>query len=247
MISSFARPSPTTCGSREEPPTSGIRPTPRLRQADDRVGRHHAQVAGQRELQRAADAGAVDLRRPSAWSSPRRGSTRRGTRGGTGAGARAARPAPASAARSMPEENIGPAPRRTTQRTAGSSAAARSASPTREHELVVERVALLGAVEDDVADRAAVLGDHEGHGIGATSLRRSRSVRAMPDVDAVGPRDDAADSASARCARPPHRGPLIAAGAVRAHARDRARGAAARRQAAAPASHLLILGARRGA
>ena len=34
-----------------------------------------------------------------------------------------------SAPRSMPEENIGPAPRSTTQRTAGSSAAARSASP----------------------------------------------------------------------------------------------------------------------
>ena len=30
-----------------------------------------------------------------------------------------------------------------------------------EHELAVERVALLGAVEDDVADRAAVLGQDE--------------------------------------------------------------------------------------
>jgi hypothetical protein len=36
----------------------------------------------------------------------------------------------ASEPRSMPEENIGPAPRSSTQRTSGSAAAARSASPT---------------------------------------------------------------------------------------------------------------------
>ena len=34
-----------------------------------------------------------------------------------------------------------------------------------EHEVLVERVALLGTVEDDVADRLAILGDDEvGHG-----------------------------------------------------------------------------------
>ena len=64
----------------------------------------------------------------------------------------------------MPEENIGPSPRRTTQCTAGSSAAARSASPMASTSSLVERVALLGAVEDDVADGAAVLGENEvGH------------------------------------------------------------------------------------
>ena len=66
----------------------------------------------------------------------------------------------------MPEENIGPSPRSTTQWTSGSSAAARSAAPSAEHEVVVERVALLGAVEDDVADRAAMLGEDQGHAAG---------------------------------------------------------------------------------
>ena len=62
----------------------------------------------------------------------------------------------------MPEENIAPSPRSTTQCTDGSSAAARSASPVAITSSLVERVALLGAVEDDVADRAAVLAVNEG-------------------------------------------------------------------------------------
>ena len=61
MIISFARPTPTTLGRREEPPTSRDQPHRRLDQADDRVGGHDTQVARERELHRGADAAAVDL------------------------------------------------------------------------------------------------------------------------------------------------------------------------------------------
>ena len=63
----------------------------------------------------------------------------------------------------MPLENIGPAPRTTTQRTSRSAAAACERLAQAEDQLVVERVALLGTVEDDVADRAAVLGQDGAH------------------------------------------------------------------------------------
>ena len=75
------------------------------------------------------------------------------------------RPARRAPAKSMPEENIGPSPRRTTHLTSsvgGGGLEAPRASA--EHQLVVERVALLGAVEDDVADGAAVLGRDDAHG-----------------------------------------------------------------------------------
>ena len=62
MISSLAMPSPTTAGSRLEPPTSGIRPELRLGQAELHVVGHHAQVAGERQLGAEPEAGAVDLR-----------------------------------------------------------------------------------------------------------------------------------------------------------------------------------------
>ena len=63
----------------------------------------------------------------------------------------------------MPEENIGPMPRRTTQCTdvVGGGGAQRLADGG--DQLAVEGVALVGAVEHDVADRAVRLGDHEGH------------------------------------------------------------------------------------
>ena len=63
----------------------------------------------------------------------------------------------------MPLENIGPAPRTTTQSTSRSAAAAAAASRDPEDQLVVERVALLGAVEDEVADGAVVFGQDEAH------------------------------------------------------------------------------------
>ena len=87
MISSFARPTPTICGSREEPPTSGHEAEPGLREPDDRVLGHHPQVAGQRELQRAAEADAVDHADGRLGHLLGRGSTRPGSRGGTTAAA----------------------------------------------------------------------------------------------------------------------------------------------------------------
>ena len=62
----------------------------------------------------------------------------------------------------MPEENIGPSPRMTTHSDVG-VVGGRAAAPRRApHQLAVDRVALLRPVEDDVADRAAVLGDDDG-------------------------------------------------------------------------------------
>ena len=58
--------------------------------------------------------------------------------------------------RSMPDENIGPAPRSTTQRTAGSSAAARSASPVASTSSPWNALRFVGAVQDDMTDRVVV-------------------------------------------------------------------------------------------
>ena len=63
----------------------------------------------------------------------------------------------------MPEENIGPAPRSTTQCDGGVGGGGAQRLADGEHELAVEGVALLGAVEHDVADRAVLFGDDEGH------------------------------------------------------------------------------------
>ena len=61
----------------------------------------------------------------------------------------------------MPEENIAPSPRSddAVDRRVVGRGAQRLADG--EHQLVVERVALLGAVEDDVADGAAIVAEHE--------------------------------------------------------------------------------------
>jgi hypothetical protein len=57
----------------------------------------------------------------------------------------------------MPEENIGPSPRSTTTRTSASAAAAFDRRAELGDQLAVEGVALFGTVEDEVADRAAIL------------------------------------------------------------------------------------------
>ena len=136
-------------------------PDPRLGQADHRVGRDRAQIAGQRDLHRPAQAGAVDLADDRLGHLLGEVPRLEARAPGTGATCRDPSASPASEPRSMPDENIAPSPRRTTQWTAGSSAAARSASPDGEHEFAVERVALLGAVEDDVAHGAAVVAENE--------------------------------------------------------------------------------------
>ena len=94
----------------------------------------------------------------------------------------------------MPLENIGPAPRTTTQRTSRSAAAACERLAQAEDQLVVERVALLGTVEDDVADGAAVLGQDGAHARIMTAFQlASRPLMLRPL---------------------PHRGDVVAAGAV---------------------------------
>ena len=187
----------------------------RLGQADDGVVGDHAQVAGERELDRPADARAVDLRRPSAWPSPPAGSTPRGSRAGTRAGAPAARRGRPSAPRSMPEENIGPAPRSTTQRTSGSSAAARSAAPTRRSSSWLKALRFSGRLRTTwrTAPRSSVSTRVMGRPGGRATARG--------DPVAFGPcrttRRWAATCVRRRsscCARRRTAGPLIAAGAV---------------------------------
>ena len=163
MISSFARPSPTTAGSRDEPPTSGIRP---IRVSGIPIT---ASAAITRRSHASASSIAPPMHAPWIWqivglviSSARFQASRhrrRNARRCSGASA-----SPARAARSMPEENIGPAPRTTTQRTAVSSAAARSASPVASTSSPLNALRFSGRFEDDVADGAVVFGQHEGHG-----------------------------------------------------------------------------------
>ena len=65
--------------------------------------------------------------------------------------------------RSIPEENIAPSPRTTTQRTDVVGRGLLQRRAQREDQLAVHRVALLGAVQDHVAHRSAVLGGDYGH------------------------------------------------------------------------------------
>jgi hypothetical protein len=127
----------------------------RLRQPDHRVRREHAEVARQRELERPADARALDRAdhglghllgeapcldaRPPERAQPLRRLRQPGERAEVHAGGEArARPAQHDAAHGRV---VGGRP----QRRAGG-----------EHQLGVERVALVGAVEHDVTNGAVV-------------------------------------------------------------------------------------------
>ncbi len=127
MISSFARPSPTTLGSRDEPPTSGISPI--------RVS-GRPMIASAAIVRRShARASSIAPPRHAPWicaivgfgiSSSRFHAARIGRRSACsppGSAASAPR-----AAKSMPDENIGPAPRTTTHVTSRSAAASANAS-----------------------------------------------------------------------------------------------------------------------
>jgi hypothetical protein len=134
----------------------GDQPDPRLGQPDDRVRREHAEVARERELQRAADARALDLadhrlghllgeipclqagaaERPQ----PLRRRRERGERGEIHA--RGEHGAVAADDDAADVRVLGGGPQR---------------GARRDHQLVVERVALLRPVEDDVTDRTAIL------------------------------------------------------------------------------------------
>ena len=162
----------------------GDQPDPRLGHADDRVrrrsraGRRRARAPSRRRCRRRGSRRSTGL----AISSARFQASRHRARG-TRAGARASSASAAERAEvHAGGEHRARAAERRRSATAGSAAAARSASPTREHQLAVERVALLGAVEDDVADRAVLLGDDEGH----CRERSSGSARAMSPRTPIG-------------------------------------------------------------
>ena len=199
MISSFAWPSArrSAAAARSRRRRGSARPASRA--CRQRVGGDHAQVAGERELHRAADAGAVDLADDSAWPSPRRGSTPRGRAlerpQHIGRSARFA-----SEPTSMPEENIGRSPRSTTQCTDGSSAAARSASTVAITSSWLNALRFSGRLRTTGGPR-----------------RGPGCLRGLVTAGAYS--RDPADGCLARerldLLRPPaHRGPLIAAGAV---------------------------------
>jgi hypothetical protein len=129
ITSSFARPRPTTAGSREEPPTSGMRP---IRVSGMPIT---ASAAMTRRSQASASSIAPPMHAP--WmaqivgfviSSARFQASRHSRRNARRFSAPAA--SSLSAARSIPEENMGPSPRSTTHWTAGSSAATRRVCPT---------------------------------------------------------------------------------------------------------------------
>ena len=146
-----------------------MRPTRRLGHADQRVGGHHAQVAGQRELHGAADAGAVDLadrrlghlleqvprfedRAAELAQAPGVGSQRGEAAEVHPAGEHRARAAHDDA------EHL----------AVGRGGPERLAQA--DDQLVVEGVALLGTVQDDVADDAVVLGQDGAHARMMTAL-----------------------------------------------------------------------------
>ena len=162
ITSSLARPSPTTWGSREEPPTSGIRP---IRVSGMPIT---ASLAITRRSQASASSIAPPMQAPwitqivglaisSATFQASRMALRKVRRL---SGFSASSP---SEARSMPggEHRAGAADHDAVGGGVGGGGAQRIADLG--DELAVEGVALVGAVEHDVADRAVLLGDDEGH------------------------------------------------------------------------------------
>ena len=129
MIISLARPSPTTLGRREQPPTSGISPT---RVSTSPIAEFDAIV---RRSQASASSIAPPMHPPCIWaivglaiSSQRFHVDRIAPRVSRSRwGLSASEP---SEPMSIPAENIAPAPRTTTHLTDESSAAARSAAPS---------------------------------------------------------------------------------------------------------------------
>ena len=157
MISSLARPSPTTCGSREEPPTSGISPT--------RVSGMptSASAAITRRSQASASSIAPPMHAPWIWqttglviSSARFHASRHARRNGRSMSGCSASAGERAEVHARGEHRALAAQHHAVDRRVVGRGAQRLADG--EHQLPVERVALLGAVEDDVADGAAVVG-----------------------------------------------------------------------------------------
>ena len=186
MISSFARPRPTTAGRREQPPTSGSRPDARLddarppRPPPSRAGRRPAPAPSRRRCRRRGSG------RSSASASPRAGSTRPQDPAPEGAQRLRVLGQVAQVVEVHPGgEHRALAAQITTTRTASSSAAASAAAPSAAHELAVQRVALLGAVEDEVADGAAILDGDEWH-VGSAALDDSDRRGRLVEIKKVG-------------------------------------------------------------
>ncbi len=164
MISSLARPRPTTAGRRVEPPTSGM--IPNLTSGRPKL----ESLEAIRRSQPSATSSAPPTQVRWIWqttgfaiSSQRLAQSRNTWRNG--------RSIPgvsedsASSTRSTPAENTLPSPRSTTQCTAGSAAGLAQRVTERQQQLLVHRVALLRAVQHDVADRPEVLGQDDAHGV----------------------------------------------------------------------------------
>ncbi len=162
MISSFARPRPTTAGRREEPPTSGMIP-------NLTSGRPSwASSEAIRRSQPSATSSAPPKQARWIWqttglgiASQRFAQSRNTLRKG-----RSTPGSPAndiSSPRSTPAEKTGPSPRSTTQCTDGVVRRRAQRIAERDEQLLVHRVALLRPVQHDVADGAAVLGDDDAH------------------------------------------------------------------------------------
>ena len=148
-------PEPDDLGQPRGAADVGDQPDPRLGHADDRVGGEHAEVARQRQLERAADAGAVDR------ADDRLGHLLREVPRVEAVAPERAQPLRRAAQRAeRPEVHPG---REERPRAAYDDHAHRGVvgggaqrGARGQHELVVERVALLRPVEDDVADGAVI-------------------------------------------------------------------------------------------
>ena len=129
MISSFARPRPTIAGSREQPPRSGSRPT--------RVSTSPMTASSATTRRSQASASSAAPPRQAPWICAIVGFAIRSQRfqiericSRHSRSVSGSWPIASRSPESIPLENIVPAPRTTTQRTATSAAAARSASPS---------------------------------------------------------------------------------------------------------------------
>src|SRR4051794_31364052 len=197
MISSFARPTPTTCGSREEPPRSGTRPS--------RVSGRPATASSEntRRSQASASSSAPPRQAPCTWQTTGLVMVSARFHASSAACRKARRfpgavAAPARVATSMPAEKTLPAPRRTTQWTAASCAAARSAAPMASTSSSLSALRFSGRLR--MRWRT-----------GPRSSAITRSGTAAEPI-AWGGMNWAGVRELLR--PPPHRGPLIAAGAV---------------------------------
>ena len=181
MMSSFARPSPTIAGSREQPPRSGSRPT--------RVSTRPMTASSATTRRSHASASSAAPPRQAPWICAIVGFAIRSQRLQI---ARICSRQSRSDSGSWPIASRSPAVHPAREHRAGAAhddaahGDVRGGRPQRlaegEDELGVERVALLGTVEDDVPDGAVVLLHDEAHGV------QDRSGAPRASREAISPR-----------------------------------------------------------